>query len=336
MSASPGVSAGNPPRGQFDFISSEERARQRELPAEVQKWAYENKIPDERAEQVLLYNLALNGNWKYQNFYKPSPECMAQEALYEGRSDKDFNQVLNSSLGKIDLTGAFLSCPIPTLVLEGKHDLNFSADKREILHDNHPGSEMVLFEHAGHPIYEEEPDKFFSVIEQFVRSLPNVSPSAAQAYKDYLAQRDRELGSSFDHILDAYGWGQSSNEKLAESYSQEWLARFKRYGSFLHVGFALYDVGNYGEALIVFERMEDFARRLPNKGLVAMALIWQGHMHDLMGQRAEAVKRYKKAADMNITGSYQNSQYGLEYSLSPYAAERIKEPFHRIENRQRD
>jgi proline iminopeptidase len=336
MSATPGVSVGNPPPGQFDFISSEERARRRELPAEVQKWADENKIPDERAYQVLQYNVLLNGDWKYQNLYKPSPERMIQEALYEWTNDKDFNQALNSSLGKIDLAGAFSSCPIPTLILEGKHDLTWSADKREILHDNHPGSGMVLFEHASHPIYEEEPDMFFSVIEKFIRGLPNVSPSAAQAYKNYLAQREKELKSSFDHILDIYGWGRSSNEKLAKSYSREWLTRFKSSNSFLQVGFALYDVGNYGEALIVFERMRDFARKQPNRGDEAMALIWQGHMLDLMGKRADAAERYKKAADMNITGSYQHDQFGLRYSLSPYAAERIKEPFHRIENRLKD
>ena len=336
MSASPGVLVGNPPPGQFDFISSEEWARLRETSTEVQKWAAANKIPDEKAEQVLIYNQLLNGLWKYQNLYKPSPERMAQKALYEGRSDKDFNQVLNSSLGKIDLTGAFLSCPIPTLILEGKHDLSFSADKREILHDNHPGSQMVLFEHASHPIYEEEPDKFFSVIEKFIRNLPNVSASAAQAYKDYLAQREKELKSSSDHILEIYGWGRSSNEKLAKSYSRQWLTRFKSSNSFLQVGFALYDVGNYREALIVFERMRDFARKRPNRGDETMALIWQGQMLDLIGKRGEAVECYKRAADMNITGSYQHDQFGLKYSLSPYAAERIKEPFHRIENRQKD
>jgi proline iminopeptidase len=140
MSASPGVLTGNPPPGQYDFISNEEKNRQREIPGEVNKWAEENGISEERSEEVLLYNLLLNGNWKYQHFYKPSPERMAQMALYEWKNDKNFNQTLNSSEQKIDLAGAFTSCPIPTLILEGKYDFSRSPDKPVILLQNHPGA----------------------------------------------------------------------------------------------------------------------------------------------------------------------------------------------------
>ena len=66
-----------------------------------------------------------------------------------------------------------------------------------------------------------------------------------------------------------------------------------------------------------------------------MALIWQGHMLDLLGRRGEAIPLYQEAADMDIQESWQHSQFGIEYVLSPYAAERVTSPFRRIENRER-
>ena len=66
-----------------------------------------------------------------------------------------------------------------------------------------------------------------------------------------------------------------------------------------------------------------------------MALIWQGHMLDLLERRAEAIPLYQEAADMDVQESWQHTQFGLEYVLSPYAAERVSSPFRRLENQQR-
>jgi len=68
----------------------------------------------------------------------------------------------------------------------------------------------------------------------------------------------------------------------------------------------------------------------------AVALIWQGHMLDLMGKRREAVALYKKVVEMNITSTWTHSQYGLEYTYPHYARERMKTPFVRVENKEKD
>jgi hypothetical protein len=81
--------------------------------------------------------------------------------------------------------------------------------------------------------------------------------------------------------------------------------------------------------------MRAAARDAENEEYEAMALIWQGHMLDLLGRRSEAVIVYQLAANMDIQESWQHSQFGLEYTLSPYAAERMESPFQRLENRQR-
>lgn len=66
----------------------------------------------------------------------------------------------------------------------------------------------------------------------------------------------------------------------------------------------------------------------------ALALIWQGHMLDLLERREEARERYRRVAEMNLDDGVMHSQYGLTYAYSPYAAERLEVPFQRIENRQ--
>ena len=58
-------------------------------------------------------------------------------------------------------------------------------------------------------------------------------------------------------------------------------------------------------------------------------------MLDLLGRRQEAIAVYQKVADMHVGRTMEHSQYGLRYSPSEYAAERIKTPFERIENKQK-
>ena len=100
----------------------------------------------------------------------------------------------------------------------------------------------------------------------------------------------------------------------------------------MRTGFALYDGENYEEALVVFERMAEAAAEQEEMTYEALALIWQGHMLDLLDRREEALQRYSQAADMNLEDTWMHGQYGLKYSLSPYARERMKEPFKRIDN----
>jgi len=55
-------------------------------------------------------------------------------------------------------------------------------------------------------------------------------------------------------------------------------------------------------------------------------------MLDLLGKRPEALARYRTAAEMDLSDTWSHGQYGLKYELSPYARERLKTPFKRIEN----
>jgi hypothetical protein len=69
---------------------------------------------------------------------------------------------------------------------------------------------------------------------------------------------------------------------------------------------------------------------------LALALIWQGHVLDLMDRRDEAVAVYEKAAALNVEGEAMHGQFGLRYEYTSYALKRTKSPFKRIENQMRD
>ena len=86
----------------------------------------------------------------------------------------------------IDLSRAFGSCPIPTLILEAKWDLTWNADKPDKIHKNHPGSKLVVFEESGHSPFKDEPERFFTVLREFVEHIPGVSEAGISRWKDYL------------------------------------------------------------------------------------------------------------------------------------------------------
>jgi tetratricopeptide (TPR) repeat protein len=102
----------------------------------------------------------------------------------------------------------------------------------------------------------------------------------------------------------------------------------------LKAGFALYDARRYQDALALFEKME--MRAAGDSRGRAVALIWQGHMLDLLDQRTEAVARYRKAAGINVEGEQRHDQYGLAYEPGPYAKQRMETPFVRVENQTSD
>jgi tetratricopeptide (TPR) repeat protein len=237
---------------------------------------------------------------------------------------------MNNSADKYDLAGAFEGNPIPTLILEGKWDLTWAESKKDALKRNHPNSRMVVFENAGHSIYDEETEKFFYTLKDFISNLPKTDENKLNKYSGYLKQREAKIEADPRTIIRRLNWGLASSKKLTESYNREWLKTINDFSQYQRTGFALYDMDNYKEALFVFEQLAKISAEEPKK--VAFSLIWQGHMLDLMGNRDEAIKRYSRACDMNLDDLWSHGQYNLQYKLSPYAKERMVKPFVKIEN----
>ena len=120
--------------------------------------------------------------------------------------------------------------------------------------------------------------------------------------------------------------------RIAASYAADWLQQVPWFNETLRVGFALYDSGRFGEALAAFEELQQIAAREEDEAGLATALLWQGHMLDLLDQRGDALNRYQQVADMNLDGGTRHEAYDMEYAYSAYAAERLQVPFEHIEN----
>ena len=281
-----------------------------------------------------VYNAFLNGDWKRQSYFRPSRERIAQTALYEWKHDPLFRNRVGAQTRNIDLEGAFEGCPIPTMVLEGKWDLTWNTDKPEILRKNHPRSELVTFERSSHSPFEDEPESFFEVLKGFLNELPPVSQEELAKWKEYLVSWQKRKKQSPGYVLRNSGFGRKSNEKIAENYSEEWLDKLSDPWLLLKTGFALYDLKKYEEATAAFKRMSAVTQN--NTSWLAASMVWQAQMLDLSGKREEAVALYQKVVDLKVSGQFNHSQFGMKYSPSKYAAERLQKPFERIENRQRN
>jgi len=166
---------------QYEFISKEEREKIRAVHSN-------GNLSSEQS----LYNAWLNGDWKRQCYYKPTKERIAQMARYEWKQDSNFNSIMSRNTKKVDLKGAFDNCPIPTMIMEGRWDLTWNTNKPGILHKNHPNARLLFFEESAHSLFDDEPEKFFDTLQDFVLKLPKTASSDLQQWQGYLSKWKKE------------------------------------------------------------------------------------------------------------------------------------------------
>ncbi len=334
LGAAPGLWTEMEPTRQYDYISTEEREHLNGIRSELQTHYREQGWSHEHYLQLLLYNNHLNADWKRQNFYRPSTERCAEIALYEWDHADEFRRQLIPTMDAIDLSGAFEDCPIPTLILEGEWDLTWNTDKRDLLLDNHPGAELIVFERAGHGIYDEDTDAFFTTLRRFLRRLPRVPQRRLAAWQEYLADWNQARLADPRYLIRQCNEGHAAYLELANRYRSDWLAGVLGSSELRIVGHALYDATRYDDALEVFRILEETARDRDDETYLAIALIWQGHMLDLLDRRSEAVAVYEQVRDMDLgEDGMRHDQFGLAIVFDSWVAERIESPFTRVENR---
>lgn len=318
--ASTGLHGGSMPSRQQEFMSQQERDKM----AEIRKTSG-------LSTAQLIYNNFLNGDWKRQSYYKPTRERIAQIASYGWVHDNNFNGIMSRSADAVDLAGCFSQCPIPTLIVEGTWDMSWNTDKPKTLATNHPNTRLVLFEESGHSPFEDEPIRFFGLLKEFMGALREAPPLQLQYWKSSVAAK----ADSPVVLVSKLGWGRKSNQEIASKYDKAWLDQINDGGTWLKIGFSLYDAKRYEDALAAFEKMQALAGDNPHGRM--LATLWQGHMLDLLGKRQAAIAKYRIVAEMNVDESEQrHDQYRLAYTPSPYARERMASPFVRVENRDDD
>jgi tetratricopeptide (TPR) repeat protein len=97
------------------------------------------------------------------------------------------------------------------------------------------------------------------------------------------------------------------------------------------LGLALYDGEFHAEALDAFRRAAERAKPLDSTHF--MALVWQGHVLDLLGRREEAMQSYRLALKESGGSPILHDQYRMRLDRA-WVEERLKEPFRRERRRQ--
>jgi len=274
--------------------------------------------------QQKIYNAFLNGDWKRQDLYKPIKEEMVHSAVHEWDQDPDFRNKVGQEAMYYDLKGVFTDCPIPTLIIEGRKDMTWNTDKPKKLQQNHPNASMIMLEESAHNPFKDEPKRFFDELRGFLKGLPSEFPSDLQKWETHVSEWEDAKINSPDNLIMSLGKDKDYYKKIVNAYSPKWLEQLKYSSSFREVGFALYIAGRHEEALAYFQRMETLGAH-PFE--IATSLIWQGHMLDLLGRRNEAIDVYKKVETMGINDNITMDQFNLTFQPSPYASERLQEPF---------
>ena len=317
-----------------DYISQEERKK------------YFSLIEMLREEKLtvpqFLYNAHLNGDWKQQNYYKPTVDELAELVLYEWVHADDFRYEIGNSKSDVYIEGAFRNCPIPTLLLEAQWDLTWNIDRPEKMQELFPNARFVLFNESGHRMFGDEPELFFKVLKRFVKNIPDVEREKIEMWKADLKnwEKEKEKTVSVIKLIQSLGEGREGRTKLVNAFERSWLDKLENQNHLNEVAYALYDEKKYEDAFWTFKRRVEILQNWKDKSkgnaLLGISMIWQGHMLDLMGRREEAVSVYKTVVGMNITDdSWSHSSYGIQYkpTISGYASKFISVPFERIERK---
>jgi proline iminopeptidase len=305
------------------FLTKEEQSRYKDVMSALRETRLREHLDDQTYSALLLFNLTLNGDWKRQGFYRPTREEAARTARYEWNHPPGFNQVLNQGMSNYNLAGAFVGFPAPTLILEGRWDLSWGEGKREALLANHPGARMRIFERAAHATFNEEPQAFFQELRQFQTCLPAADPALLAAYQAHVAPWREQI----NHPVFPIDWGAGASKAIRTRASEAWLKEHPGNQGLLRLGFAYYDGRSFERALDSFRNLEALARNTKDQATEVLALLWEGHLLDLLDRRHEALARYQRVVEIGKVFEFYEGQYGLRFKSLDYAQKRLKEPF---------
>jgi proline iminopeptidase len=77
-------------------------------------------------------------------------------------------EAVSKAVADLDLTPQMAHFHFPTLVIQGRFDLNVTPDISWTVAHTIPGAQLVWFEKSGHLPYYEEPDKYVTVVNRFL------------------------------------------------------------------------------------------------------------------------------------------------------------------------
>lgn len=274
---------------QYDYISKEESERIKEIYALYR----EKKLNLFQ----LLYNKDLNGDWKRQNFYKPTKDDFIRKALYEWKHDKNFNSKMGSSYSRYNMKNVFNNNPIPTLICEGKWDLTWVAEKADIFRKNHPNAQFMMFEKSGHTIFSEEPELFFSTLQDFTEALKPIPESEIANWKEHAKNIIKPQEDFFRREDDYFKYiekeGIDKAYILYTNYIKNNTDPLFSEKTMNNLGYSYLYAEEFEEAIKAFELN---IKAYPDSYNVYDSL---GEAYLKMGDKKNAKKYYKKSVELN-------------------------------------
>lgn len=191
VGASPALQLALNPTRQYDFLSEREKVK-------IEEIAHDRSLsPVER-----IFNAHLAGDWKRQNYYRPSLEDLARGALFGWKHDPAFREEIFQHMPYFENPNRFHGCPIGMWIAEGRWDLTWNEDKPKKLHQCFPGAELMYFEQSGHAPFQDEPELFFLKLRDFLAGLPTVSGAALAEWKNQTLAADRAGAAPVTNVSD--------------------------------------------------------------------------------------------------------------------------------------
>jgi proline iminopeptidase len=138
----------------------------------IRKMAREGKLTSAQC----IYNTNLAVDWKRWFYYKPTDmDGLVRHSLYGHTPAPGFEELMriesDQKIPQSDfLKGKFDDFEIPTLILEAKWELAWwNPERIDDMRKNHPHAQLEVFEKSGHMIFVDEPEKFFSLLRNFLK-----------------------------------------------------------------------------------------------------------------------------------------------------------------------
>ncbi len=101
-------------------------------------------------------------------FYSPAKRDAYMAKMGDLGYEPAVAHAVSAEAGKLDMTSKLAEIRFPTLVITGRYDMNVAPLTAWRLAHQIPGAKLVFFEESGHlPAYE-EPERYLSVLEEFL------------------------------------------------------------------------------------------------------------------------------------------------------------------------
>jgi len=123
-------------------------------------------------------------------------------------------------------------------------------------------------------------------------------------------------------IVDGLNWQREGRTPLLVYEKARGLSITDR-SFWFKLGMLLFDSGYYPQA---FVSMEKVSRMEAPKLYIFTANTWMGHLKDLMGEREEALKYYKRALDSDTGDTMTHSQFRMRINRA-WVEKRLEIPF---------